>query len=159
MNLSHLIIYCGICLLALASCGPEKTEVVQNYGTGEVSRRYNLIDGKKEGLMTDYYPDGGIKMERWFRNDTQVDRTVTYYKSGSMMEVQHYDSGIRFGGDSTFYEDGRIKQVVEYDKGIKHGFVRKWDEDGKLIYEARFEHDSLVEVLAKPVPPDTTQKK
>ena len=146
-----------ISLFILSACGPEKTEVIQNYGTGEISKRYNVIDGKKQGVMTDYYPDGSVKMERLFRNDTQVDRTVMYYKSGKIEEVQYYEDGLREGGDSTFYEDGRIAQVVEYNNGIKDGFVRKWSKDGILVYEARFEHDSLAEVTVKPVPADSLQ--
>ena len=153
------IFICTLLLLTVSACGPEKTEVIQNYGTGEVSKRYNVIDGKKQGLMTDYYPDGSVKMERMFRNDTQVDRTVMYYKSGKIEEVQYYKDGLRQGGDSTFYEDGRTAQVIEYDNGIKHGFVRKWSKDGNLVYEARFERDSLIEVTIKPVPADTLQKK
>lgn len=154
----QLLCFFSLFLFLICSCGPNKTEVIQNYGTGEISRKYHVIDGKKEGLMTDYYPDGSIKMERIFRNDTQVDRTVIYYKSGKIKEVQYYDKGIREGGDSTFYEDGRPEQVVEYNNGIKNGFVRKWSKDGVLVYEAKFERDSLLEVTIKPVPADTLQK-
>ena len=152
------IFICSICLFLLYSCGPDKTEVIQNYSNGEISKRYNTIDGKKEGLMTDYYADGSIKLERMFRNDTQVGRTIVYYKSGKIQEVQYYEKGIREGADSTFYEDGQPYKIVTYDNGIKHGYVRTWGRDGSLIYEARFERDSLVEVTVKPVPADTLQK-
>ena len=53
---------------AAAAAPLEKTEV---YGTGQVSRRYQEINGKKEGKMTDYYPDGKLKAERWFKADRQ----------------------------------------------------------------------------------------
>ena len=83
--------------LILGSSGckrvPEKIEVVQNYGTGEISRRYTTIDGKKEGKMIDYYPNGKLKGERMFENDIQVGKTTLYHKNGRIKEVQYYADG------------------------------------------------------------------
>jgi len=144
----------------LLSCKrePKEVEVVQNYGTGPVSRRYTLIDDKKEGRMVDYYPDGSIKGERWFRNDTQVDKTTLYYNTGEVMEVQYYQDGKIQGGDTVFYESGRPKFLLNFDKGIKNGYVRKWKEDGTLVYEAKYAHDTLIEVKGQPLLGDTLKK-
>lgn len=147
-----------ISILTLTALGcKDKTEVVQNYGTGEISRRYNLIDGKKEGLMVDYYPDGSLKGERMFRNDTQVDKTIIYYKSGKVQEVQYYKDGKIHGGDTVFYEDGSPQFVLTFDTGIKDGYVRKWSPDGTLIYEAKYAHDTLVEVKGQVLNRDSTE--
>ena len=142
-------------LLIMSGCKsePDKTEVVQNYGTGEISRRYFLVDGKKEGLMTDYYPDGSLKGERWFRNDTQVNKTTLYYPGGEVKEVQYYLDGKIHGGDTVFYEDGSPQFVLNFDRGVKDGYVRKWGRDGSLIYEAKYSHDTLVEVKGQEIIP------
>jgi antitoxin component YwqK of YwqJK toxin-antitoxin module len=147
-NLSFSIIILLPFLFMVLSCksNPVETEVVQNWGTGEISRRYKTIDGKKEGLMTDYYQDGSLKAERWFKNDIQVGKTTLYHKNGKIKEVQYYDQGTIHGGDTTFYESGAPEMLLNFDHGVKHGYVRKWLEDGTMIYEARYSHDTLVEV-------------
>lgn len=129
----------------------QPVERLEKYGTGQVSRRYQEINGKKQGKMTDYFPDGRLKAERWFENDRQSGRTVLYYPGGQVKEVQYYQDGKKEGGDSLFYEDGRLEFAVEYHLEKKHGYMRKWAPDGSLVIEARYSMDSLVEVKGEPV--------
>ncbi|HUR30730.1 MAG TPA: hypothetical protein VMZ69_04820 [Saprospiraceae bacterium] len=163
MNTQKLLSVPGFIILLIlfsTSCKrePKNEEVVRNYGTGQISKRYNLIDGKKEGLMVDYYPDGSLKAERLFRNDTQVDKTTLYYNTGEIKEVQYYKDGKVQGGDTVFYEDGKPQFLIDYDKGFKHGYVRKWGPDGTLTYEAKYNHDTLIEVKGQTLLPDTLKK-
>lgn len=146
-----------IVALPFISC-KRKTEIVQNYGTGEISRKFFEIDGKKEGLMTDYYPDGSLKGERLFENDIQVGKTTIYYQSGKIKEVQHYQDGKIHGGDTIFYENGKPEFVITFNRGIKNGYLRKWSPEGVLTYEARYENDTLVEVKGEVIKSDTTRK-
>ncbi len=145
----------------------KPVEKIQQYGSGEISRRHFEVNGKKEGKMTDYYPEGPIKSEKIFKNDKQVGRTVIYYPSGKTKEVQYYEEGLKQGGDTIWYEDGKPEFIVQFNKGKKDGYLRKWAPDGSLTYEAKFENETLVEVKGKPVnhsntqlpPTDTTEKK
>jgi antitoxin component YwqK of YwqJK toxin-antitoxin module len=143
------------CLTTFYSCGPRTEEVVQNYPTGEVSRRHTEIDGKKEGKMVEYYKDGKIKGERLFENDLQVGKSVFYYPTGEIKEVQYFESGKMQGGDTVFYENGHPKFVRNFRQGLLEGYIRKWDEHDSLIYEAKYAGDTLVEVKGQPLYPDT----
>ncbi len=148
-------------ILFFIACKSENSkpiEIVQNYGTGEVSRRYTEINHKKEGLMTDYYPDGKLKGERMFEHDVQVGKTTLYYPGGKIKEVQYYTDGKINGGDTTFYEDGKPQFLVTFTRGIKDGYVRKWGEDGSLTYEAKYSMDTLVEVKGEAIHPDTLKE-
>jgi antitoxin component YwqK of YwqJK toxin-antitoxin module len=161
-NLISLIIICFFTSFIFVNSGckrkPEKIEVVQNYGTGEISRRYTKIDGKKEGLMIDYYPNGKLKGERIFENDIQVGKTTIYHKNGRIKEVQYYTDGKIHGGDTLFYETGQPEMVINFNKGQKDGYLRKWAQDGSLIYEAKYQNEVLVEVKGEPLVRDTIQK-
>lgn len=147
------------CLAFLSSCKmdqkskPEddnskvgKKEVVETYVSGETSRTYTRIDGKIEGKMTDFYPSGKLKGERFFKNDLQDGKTTIYYESGSIKEVQYYISGKRNYGDTIFYENGQLKYISEFKDNVKNGYLRSFQEDGTVIYEAKFLMDSLIEV-------------
>ena len=146
-------------ILFFISCKSEDSskpkEIVMNYGTGEIQRRYTEINHKKEGLMTDYYPSGKVKVERVFKNDEQVDKTILYYESGSIQEVQYYQDGNLTGGDTVFFENGKPQFLLNFTKGIKDGYVRKWDESGSIIFEAKYSMDTLVEVKGQAIVPDT----
>lgn len=126
-------------------------ERVERYETGQVSRKFRLVNGMKEGLMTDYYNDGKLMAERQFQHDKQHGKTLVYYPNGAIKEVQYYDRGIRYGGDTLFYENGSIQFVTTFLEGKKNGYMRKWDTLGNLIYEARYKHDTVVEIMGKAV--------
>ena len=147
-----------VCMLLGFSCGktpePQSSrleEKLEKFGSGKVSRRYQEVGGKKQGLMTDYYPDGRLKAERWFKDDKQTGRTVLYHPGGQIREVQYYENGLKEGGDTLFYEDGRVQFVVNYHQEKKNGYLRKWSPTGDLIFEARYEMDTLVEVKGKAI--------
>ncbi|MBK6931348.1 MAG: hypothetical protein IPH12_10965 [Saprospirales bacterium] len=131
-------------------------ERVEKYGSGEISRRYQEINGKKQGKMTDFYPGGRLKAERWFENDQQAGRTVLYYPGGQIMEVQYYQNGKKEGGDTVFYESGQPQFVMWYAGEKKNGYLRKWSSDGALVFEARYANDSLVEVKGQRIQPGST---
>jgi antitoxin component YwqK of YwqJK toxin-antitoxin module len=143
-------------LLTLAACGNRPVEIVQNYGSGEVSRRHTEINGKKEGIMTEYYKDGKIKGERLFKDDIQIGKSTFYYPSGKVQEVQYYKEGKMDGGDTVFYETGQPQFLRTYSLGLLDGYLRKWAPDGSIIYEAKYSNDTVVEVKGKPVKLDTT---
>jgi antitoxin component YwqK of YwqJK toxin-antitoxin module len=143
------------CLLVFWACGTDSKEVVQNYGTGEVSRRHTEINGKKEGKMIEYYKDGAVKGERLFENDIQVGKTIYYYPNGKIKEVQYYEEGKLHGGDTVFYENGKPQFLRNFNLGVLHGYIRKWNTDDSLIYEARYSNDTLVEVKGQSVHPDS----
>ncbi len=134
---------------------PRPVEKIEKYGTGAISRRYQEIGGKKQGLMTDYFTDGRTKAERYFTDDKQSGRTVLYHPGGQIREVQYYENGLKQGGDTLFYEDGRVEFVVNYHLEKKNGYLRKWSPTGDLVFEARYVMDSLVEVKGKAI--KTTQ--
>lgn len=129
----------------------ETQEIKENYGTGETSRTYTRINGKIEGKMTDFYPSGAIKGERFFKDGNQDGKTTIFYESGAIKEVQYYSNGLKNGGDTLFYESGKLQYVSEFKDDKKNGYLRKWDETGALIYEAKFALDTLTEVEGKPV--------
>lgn len=145
---------------AFLSCThrPKSEEVVSVYATGEVSKRYTLVEGKKEGIMADYYIDGKLKSERFFENDIQVGKSTFYYPSGKVKEVHYHDQGQKHGGDTIFYESGTPQMVITFNHGLKDGFLRKWGEDGTLIFEAKYAMEKLVEVKGESLGRDSIQK-
>lgn len=140
------IFFLFVLILSCAQGPEKKEEIIQNHPGGDVSRRYTRIEGKKDGQMIDYYPDGSIAAERFFENDIQVGKTTLYYRSGGIKEVQYYNEGKIHGGDTVFYENGKPQLIMNLDHGLKHGYLRKFNAEGQMTYEARYDKEVLVEV-------------
>lgn len=148
------------CLVAcLPSTDPDTYERIERYENGSISRRFHIVKGKKQGRMTDYYTDGKVLAERWFEDDRQSGRTVIYFPSGHIKEVQHYLAGKKNGGDTLWYENGQIEFVTTLEDDKKHGYLRKWHTDGTLVFEAKYDHDTLIEVKGKPIRRDVSAAK
>lgn len=142
-----------IFLNACESSGSQTYERIERFETGSVARRVQIVNGKKEGKMTDYYPDGRLKGERWFEHDRQTGRTVLYHPGGQVMETQYYADGLKQGGDTVWYDNGRPQFITWFEAGKKNGYLHKWSPAGELIFEARYEMDSLVEVKGERIRP------
>jgi antitoxin component YwqK of YwqJK toxin-antitoxin module len=148
------IFLCIVVMSAGCQVGGDHTaekEITEYYGTGERSRTYRLVNGRKEGIMKDFYTDGRLMAERLFRNDRQTGRTCLYYPDGQIKEVQYYAGGKKEGGDTVFYQSGLPQYALHYTAGKKDGQFLKWSEDGRLIFEAIYAQDSLAKVIRTPM--------
>jgi Tol biopolymer transport system component len=143
-----------VCLvLFFFACQQNKKETPQKqyiyFENGAIRREFQVIDGKREGLMTDFYPDGKKKAERYLVHDIQVGKTTIFQENGvQIREVQYYDEkGNRIKGDTLWYTNGNIEFVAQFANDKKNGILSKFDTLGQLIYSADFQQDSLIKVL------------
>jgi antitoxin component YwqK of YwqJK toxin-antitoxin module len=140
-------------LFSFLACQENKKENLQKqyiyYGNGAIRRAFEVIDGKREGLMTDFYPDGKKKSECFLIQGIQVGKTTIYQKDGvSIREVQYYDDkGNRTKGDTLWYDNGTIEFIAQFANDKKNGVMSRFDTTGVLLYSAEFKDDSLINVL------------
>ena len=138
---------------------PQNYERIERLETGAIARRVQIVNGKKEGKMTDYYPDGQLMAERWFKNGVQDGRSVIYFSSGKIKEVQHYAQGQQHGGDTIWYENGQAQFTVFFQNNKKNGYLHKWSPEGELIFESRYVNDTLVEVKGERISREALQER
>jgi hypothetical protein len=161
MHLNRACLLC--CALAwLSACAQKDTstfEHIERYETGQISRRVNIVKGKKEGIMTDYYNDGSLMAERNFVGGVQEGRTVIFYPGGQIKEAQYFENGKKQRGDTLWYENGKVQFATTFQDDKKHGYLRKWNPEGELIYEAKFDLDTLLEVNGNKIDSDNQSAK
>jgi antitoxin component YwqK of YwqJK toxin-antitoxin module len=119
------------------------------FENGQMRREVRLVNGLKEGIMTDFYNDGKLKSMRNFKQNIQCGKTTFYHPDGiSLKEVQYYDeNGLRTLGDTLWYTNGQIEFMADFKFGKKNGNLSRFDSTGKLLYNAIFANDTLVKVL------------
>lgn len=153
--LYKLIICVFVSSLIACKNTSNESERIERYESGAVSRTVRMVNGKKQGLMKDFYPDGNLMAERWFDDGMQSGRSVIYYPSGKVKEVQYYQLGQQTAGDTLWYENGQIQFAVTFSENKKNGYLRKWDTVGGLIFESKYQMDTLMEVNGRPLHQDT----
>jgi antitoxin component YwqK of YwqJK toxin-antitoxin module len=67
-----------------SACKSNTKENLLYYNDGKILRRYTTVGDKIEGPVTEYYPDGKVKIERMFQNGLQVGRAVVYFNDGKI---------------------------------------------------------------------------
>lgn len=150
LNKNYLILLS--LLLSLIACKNEQKKHLPQkqfiyYENGKVRRAFETVNGIRQGKMTDFFPSGNIKAERFVKDDIQVGKTTIYFENGKVKEVQYYDdNGLRTNGDTLWYENGQFEFIAAFSKGKKNGNLTRFDTLGKVIYSADFKDDSLLRV-------------
>ncbi|PCI77191.1 hypothetical protein COB21_03395 [Candidatus Aerophobetes bacterium] len=92
-----------------AICGISRSY----YATGTVASEREMVDNKKQGLLTAYYEDGTLKIMETYDNDKLVHGK--YMRKGEMDPTSVVENG---SGKALFFDEtGKQIQSVVYDKG------------------------------------------
>jgi antitoxin component YwqK of YwqJK toxin-antitoxin module len=143
-------------LTTLFACNSNVKEVKTYFKEGgQLQRQYKTVDGKIEGIMTEYYPSGKVKMARLFQNGLQTGNTVVYFEDGKIKESQYFENGLQVRGDTIFYPTGTPELVVSFKDGKRDGYLHKYNPDGTVFFEALYEKDALKEVKGQKINPPT----
>lgn len=94
--------------------------------------RINHTDasGMKQGEWLDFYPDGGIKTERNYRDDQLHGYYKEYDEKGKLLVA-------------LLYEDGKVTGS-DIDNGEEIEIEKRYDESGRLIYSGPFKEGKPV---------------
>ena len=108
----------------------------------------NYRNGKLDGLLRAFYPDGKIAEETTFKEGVKNGPYRKYTTKGIVLEESIYKNG-ELDGKAVFrWSDGKIVSEGNFVNGQKKG-VWKFYEGGKLV---RQEKHPLVKKFAKAEP-------
>lgn len=108
-------------------------EVKQDfYEDGKVLREYEVVEGKKQGMETIFYPSGEVKQKTLYRNGLPDSVCIGLYKSGEMRFQLHYEAGLLVDTAKEFHESGSLKKEIEYKDHKQNGWVAYYHENGQL---------------------------
>ncbi len=142
-------------------------EVTYPDGTLRYSARF--VEGKPEGMMKRYAPDGRLVAKLNFReggdrcyahlyhengnlaaegiyDNQQKDSVWTYYAPGNKTKrlVEEYDNGELHGESRHYYSDGSVSEVIHWKQGVRHGRWTRYFKNGSLMHQVRY-RDGVLE--------------
>ncbi len=105
--------------------------------SNEVMTKEFYSNGKLEGIMTTYYPNGKKTEETTYQNGTKEGLNNYYSYEGILLKKLLYKDDKLHGSASYYNSQGKILHEGSYKNGRKDGLWKNY-EDGKLISEESF---------------------
>jgi antitoxin component YwqK of YwqJK toxin-antitoxin module len=103
--------------------GKENGTAKGIYNTGEKLMERIFIDGKREGISTQWWPNGHIRYLFTYKNDVY--------------------EGVQY----VFFPDGKKQQVSNYRLGELEGLQSIWNKEGQLISNYTYRDKKLYGII------------
>ena len=159
-----------ILFIALISCsskfdGKNGTSIIYFEGSDKVHQVIEYKNGKKNGRLIEYYPNGNYHVRQFFVNDTLTDSSFVYYENGRIANFQFGKNHKREGCWKNFnksgkvvleinyknnllngpmisysYSTGKVLERLNYVDNVKDGKQQSFYENGKCKYVAYYNH-------------------
>jgi antitoxin component YwqK of YwqJK toxin-antitoxin module len=97
-----------------------------------------FINGKQEGKMRTYYPDGNLYSQQGFRDGDWEGLQRFFYSDGLPKTFFSCIKGQLHGEVALFYPSGRRARSLYFANGKREGVERLWSESGQLQIEAHY---------------------
>lgn len=126
------------------------------YPDGRLKMEVFFKNGKKHGIETWWYDHakGCLMMEKYYNQGLLDGPVIHYGKNCKKTLIENYRHGMKEGWELEFYDNGNIKAEGYYKKGYLDGMYRVYDKNGKFLFESRgFVSD---EALIDDPTPDTS---
>jgi len=105
------------------------------YPNGKIKSKVKFVNGREEGLETEYSPDGIII-------------TLNDYKHGYVINIEkinRFRDGLKHGIWKKFYNNEKIQSEGNYSYGKKDGYFKEFDKNGNLTKIEKYENDNLID--------------
>jgi antitoxin component YwqK of YwqJK toxin-antitoxin module len=111
----------------------------KTFGSRGISNEVNFINGKKEGVETDYliYPNKKILVKFYVKGKKHGAQLCFWYGGTTLQSESNYNKGERDGIQKWYYKNGQLGTETNYIEG-KLTFKKCWDENGNEIDEESF---------------------
>ncbi|MCQ2608830.1 MAG: hypothetical protein MJ197_09115 [Bacteroidales bacterium] len=105
---------------------------------------YMDANGKKQGKWLVKYPNGNMKMEGYFKNNTPVGTLKKYHENGLLKYEMIYDAKDTNSVQVTMYDaSGELSAKGAYYAKKKNGLWQYFGDNNKVIMEESYNHGKL----------------
>ena len=143
---------------------PDNEDLVQvevSNASGDVLQQGDYLNGVREGVWTEFHPNGFVKSMTGYVNGAQQGQSIviddrgqaestSFYHNGQMdgeylkfnrtriKEKRMYKNGKLNGLTEIFYADGKIMESSYYVDGLRDGVAKWYDQQGVVTIEYNY---------------------
>lgn len=135
-------------LLLVGCSNINKNHNISYYSNGNIKSDVVNKNGIKNGPIFNYFEDGSLAVEGYFKNDMRDKKWYFYDKTTKKLSaVENYKNGKLEGEQSYYYPSGKLRLQGKYKDNIRVGFWQLYDEAGNLTMQNIFlDGEALVSV-------------
>ncbi len=117
---------------------PFSGYILSKYENGTPEEKSGYLNGKKEGISFEWFPNSSLRSERFYTNGEKNGIHYGWYENGSIRFQYSFKNGINEGISTEWYRDGMISRQTVYSCGNEVS-AKAWGVNGKLYinYEVR----------------------
>jgi len=108
----------------------EKTVFYEN---GSVHYIVEYKNGKANGRVREYTPDGKIYMDAIYRDGHRNGKCIHYFKNGVPFGIANFVNGEKDGNETKYYNDGKVLATLVYKKNKIQPGLKEYRKDGTEI--------------------------
>jgi antitoxin component YwqK of YwqJK toxin-antitoxin module len=121
--------------------------MIQIEKDGSVVYKLPIIDGKENGLAKGIYNTGEKLMERNFINGKREGIFKQWWPNGNYRYLFTFKNDEYNGTQYVFFPDGKKRQASNYILGELDGLQSIWDEKGELISNYTYKDKKLYGII------------
>lgn len=106
-------------------------------------------EGKANGRVREYYPDGKIYMDAIYKDDHRNGKCTFYFKNGKPFSICYYNNGSKDSIDTKYNENGQILALVPYKNNKVQPGLKEFKKDGTELIETASLEIKVINQLAK----------
>lgn len=139
-------------LLAEGKYVNQKKDSIWKYYLNEASNpcisTETYVDGILVGESITYYPDTGEAAEIvFFKNGKKNGKLLKYFPDGKQMTESYYIDGLPDGKFTHYHPDGKVQIMGRYKSGKQVGDWKYYDENGKQVDKDEFKKQEEVKEI------------
>jgi antitoxin component YwqK of YwqJK toxin-antitoxin module len=103
--------------------GKNGIKTVKFPGTDKVCQTIEFKDGKKHGVLKEYFENGNLRTVQHFREGKNVDSALFYHLNGKLAAIQIHDKGAKVGCWKKYNEAGKLYSDMCFENDLLNGQV------------------------------------
>jgi antitoxin component YwqK of YwqJK toxin-antitoxin module len=107
--------------------------MIQQEKDGKVVYTLPIKKGKENGMATGVYNTGEKLVENTFVDGKREGVFKQWWPNGNYRYLFNYEKDKMQGNQWVFFPSGKKREAGSYAHGEKQGLQRVWDEEGKLV--------------------------
>ncbi|MDF2450024.1 MAG: hypothetical protein K0R26_2528 [Bacteroidota bacterium] len=125
MKFTYLILFSISILYSCSNSfdGKNGVKTVLFPGTDKVCQTVEFKNGKKHGVLKEYFENGNLKTIQHFKEGKNVDSALYYHLNGNLAAIQIHNEGNKSGCWKKFNETGKLYSEMCFDNDLLDGQV------------------------------------
>lgn len=104
---------------------------------------FDVVNGKKEGKYTSYYPNGKVLMTGQIKNNRNEGEWKYFYDNGNLESSGIFEGDQPSGKWYWYYPDGTLRQTGYFTYGRRDSIWKTYDSVGSLTDSVVIDPDTI----------------